>query len=180
MDRKSLVALKRGKPEGLESIYRLLSGRVYNFVLSMLHDPDIAKDLTQDVFIHLWEKRESIVCELNVEGYIFRMVRNIVYQHIRRALLLEEILQQIESIESDEDEHNPAEKNVDAELIEALILKLITELPEARRRIFLLYWQSRLNYREIAEQLSVSEKTVATQVQRSLHFLRTKIGKVAI
>ena len=53
------------------------------------------------------------------------------------------------------------------------------ELPPARREVFMLYWKSGLNYREIAEQLDISEKTVATQVHRSLDFLRDKLGTIA-
>ena len=59
------------------------------------------------------------------------------------------------------------------------ILKLLEELPPARREVFMLYWKSGLNYREIAEQLDISEKTVATQVHRSLDFLRDKLGTIA-
>ena len=44
----------------------------------------------------------------------------------------------------------------------------------------MLYWKSGLNYREIADQLNISEKTVATQVHRSLDFLRDKLGIIAL
>ena len=65
-------------------------------------------------------------------------------------------------------------------MLEEYILKLIRELPESRRRIFMMYWKEELNYMEIARQLSISEKTVATQVQRSLQFLRSKMRYVAL
>ena len=77
------------------------------------------------------------------------------------------------------DESVEIDEELDYLFVEEYILKLLEELPPARREVFMLYWKSGLNYREIAEQLDISEKTVATQVHRSLDFLRDKLGTIA-
>ena len=77
------------------------------------------------------------------------------------------------------DESVEIDEELDYLFLEEYILKLLEELPPARREVFMLYWKSGLNYREIAEQLDISEKTVATQVHRSLDFLRDKLGTIA-
>ena len=173
IDKKTLRILKNGKMKGFESVYRLYNGRIYNFILSIVKDPGIAKDLTQDVFLLIWNKRKNINCENNFEGYLFKISRNMVYHYIRRELLLQNYLDRVEK--ESEPERLEIDKDLDYVFFEKYIMRLISELPEARKRIFMLYWKSELNYREIAKKLSISEKTVATQVQRSLHFLRTKI-----
>ena len=173
IDKKTLRILKNGKMKGFESVYRLYNGRIYNFILSIVKDPGIAKDLTQDVFLLIWNKRKNINCENNFEGYLFKISRNMVYHYIRRELLLQNYLNRVEK--ESEPERLEIDKDLDYVFFEKYIMRLISELPEARKRIFMLYWKSELNYREIAKKLSISEKTVATQVQRSLHFLRAKI-----
>lgn len=177
IDKKTLKVLKSGKMKGFESVYRLYNGRIYNFINSIIRNPGIAKDLTQDVFLHIWDKRENINCEDNFEGYLFRISRNIVYHYIKRELLLQSYLDKME--EETEPESLEIDKELDYVFFEEYIMQLILELPEARRKVFMLYWKSELSYREIAEKLSISEKTVATQVQRSLHFLRSKMGNAA-
>lgn len=57
--------------------------------------------------------------------------------------------------------------------------KLMEGVLSGRQKASMLYWKSGLNYREIADQLNISEKTVATQVHRSLDFLRDKLGIIA-
>lgn len=177
IDKKTLTGLKSGKMKEFEAVYHYYNGRIYNFIRSIVKEPDIAKDLTQDVFLHVWDKRANIDCNDNFEGYLFRITRNMVYHYIKRELLLQNYLDKIE--EDIKPDSMEIDKELDYIFFEESILKLIKELPEARRKVFMLYWKSEMNYREIADQLSISEKTVATQIQRSLHFLRSKMGNVA-
>ena len=139
---QQLQLLKEGNKKAFEALYRAYNARIYSFVLSMIGDAGVAKDITQDIFLQIWEKRLNIDLEGNFE-----------------------------SVEIDEE--------LDYLFLEEYILKLLEELPPARREVFMLYWKSGLNYREIAEQLDISEKTVATQVHRSLDFLRDKLGTIA-
>ncbi|MEG1999708.1 MAG: sigma-70 family RNA polymerase sigma factor, partial [Bacteroidales bacterium] len=59
---------------------------------------------------------------------------------------------------------------------EQQILSLLVELPESRRKIFMMRWSKGLSNKEIAEQLSISEKTVSTQIHRAVYFLKSKLG----
>ena len=100
-----------------------------------------------------------------------------VYHYVRRELLLQNYVDRLANESSDESVE--IDEELDYLFLEEYILKLLEELPPARREVFMLYWKSGLNYREIAEQLDISEKTVATQVHRSLDFLRDKLGTLA-
>lgn len=174
IDKGTIEAFRNGQISGFEKIYRLFNGRVYNFVFSIIRDSSLAKDLTQDTFLLIWDRRANIDGANNLEGYIFTVAKNAVYQHIRRKLLLQEYINKSET--NLEPENAGIEQKLDNKLFEEDVLKLINELPESRKKIFLLFWKSDMSYREIAELLSVSEKTVATQIHRSLQFLREKFG----
>jgi len=54
---------------------------------------------------------------------------------------------------------------------------LIEHIPERRREIFKLRYEKELSYKEIAEQLNISENTVDTQIRRALNYLREQLGK---
>lgn len=77
-----------------------------------------------------------------------------------------------------EAEEPQIEENLSRDMIEQQILALLAELPEARRRIFLMRWSNGLSNKEIAQKLSISEKTVSTQIHRTIHFLKSKIGPI--
>ncbi len=101
-----------------------------------------------------------------------------VYHYIRRELLSQSYLISQDE-KSDLATQNDMDAELDAKFLENYIVELIQELPESRRRVFMMYWKQELNYKEIAGQLSISEKTVATQVQRSLKYIRNRMGNVA-
>lgn len=179
VDSETLRGLKEGKINSFESMYQYYSGRVYNFINSIVKDRALAKDLTQDVFMQIWDKRSGIDCEGNFDSYIYTIARNMVYHYIKREMWFQQYFE-TEAKEHSDEEKADADHELDNLLLEEYILKLISELPESRRRIFMMYWKEELNYIEIAGQLSISEKTVATQVQRSLQFLRSKMRYVAL
>lgn len=174
---QQLQLLKVGNKNAFEALYRGYNARIYNFVLSMVSNAGVAKDITQDIFLHIWEKRLNIDLEGNFDGYLFKISQNMVYHYVRRELLLQNYVDRLANESSDESVE--IDEELDYLFLEEYILKLLEELPPARREVFMLYWKSGLNYREIADQLNISEKTVATQVHRSLDFLRDKLGIIA-
>ena len=174
---QQLQLLKEGNKKAFEALYRAYNARIYSFVLSMIGDAGVAKDITQDIFLQIWEKRLNIDLEGNLGGYLFKISQNMVYHYVRRELLLQNYVDKLSNESADESVE--IDEEGDYLFLEEYILKLLEELPPARREVFMLYWKSGLNYREIAEQLDISEKTVATQVHRSLDFLRDKLGTIA-
>lgn len=176
IDKQILENLKGGRTDALEKLYTMYSGRVYNFILSMIKDSALSKDIAQDVFIQIWEKRDNIRVDDNFEGYLFTITRNLVYLHTRRQVLMHNYINQLD--EADSIKASNIEENLDTQIFEKQILQLIVDLPEARRQIFLLYWKSGYSYKEIAKTLNISDKTVATQMQRSFKFLREKLGAI--
>ncbi|MBO1363121.1 RNA polymerase sigma-70 factor [Prevotella sp. A2931] len=173
IDKHVICGLKNGNKNHFETIYHLYNGWIYNFVYALVKDAAVSQDVTQDVFLQLWNYRGNIDDDNNFEGYLFRITRNTVYQYIRRELLKKHYLKEV-AMENVHESVN-AEKDIDKALMEDYLLNLTRHLPESRRRILLLYWKSGLTYKEIATMLSISEKTVATQVQRSLKFLKSKL-----
>lgn len=182
MDIKILSSLRQGNGDAFEAVFRKYGGKVYGFILAALHDRDLAEDMTQSVFMSVWEHREDIDPQKNFQGYLFTIARNMVYRHTENMLRNQRFEEYVRK--SISEKHTSAEEHVDAGLLEEQIMRLVDKLPEARRRIFVMSFKDELSNREIAEELSISTKTVETQIRRSLEFIRNNlkscIGAIAL
>ena len=99
---QQLQLLKEGNKKAFEALYRAYNARIYSFVLSMIGDAGVAKDITQDIFLQIWEKRLNIDLEGNFDGYLFKISQNMVYHYVRRELLLQNYVDKLSNESADE------------------------------------------------------------------------------
>lgn len=169
---RTLRLLREGDEKAFECIFHYYYDQIYTFVLNTLFDKTFAEDITQSVFISLWEKRETIHTETNIAPFLYTIARNHVYRQTERLLLKYKYQQyQQEKVQENAD----IEADVNSRFLKNILSELIEKLPPNRRRIFLLSRKENLSNKEIAFRLQLSEKTVETQIRRSLIFLREKM-----
>lgn len=168
-----------GDIKTFESLYNNYAGKIFNYINSFIYDPDIAKDITQNTFLQLWNSRSHLDTNGSLEGYIYTISRNLLFREIRRMTFFKKYALRVQE-ETQEEEEPQIEENLSRDMIEQQILSLLVELPESRRRIFLMRWSNGLSNKEIARELSISEKTVSTQIHRTVAFLRSRIGSLFI
>ena len=177
MDNELLYRLKKGDRDAFNSVYWQYSSKVYNTVLYLLNDSDIAEDVVQELFLTIWEKRENIQPELNFEAYISTIARNLAYKYIEEALhknLPVEDLNDVKWMSSSE------EDAIEAESLREYIFNVISSFPEMRRKVFIMSRFENLLHAEIAEKLSLSERTVEAHIYQALKELRKVLGNKAI
>lgn len=168
-----LLRLSNDDEKAFEFIYWKYNAHVYNFANSLLYSPEIAQDITQNVFLKIWEKRHEINPEQNFNAYLFTIARNMVYKETEQKLLAEQSLRQLQEEEDVLDMSTI--QTLDYHFTEELCRSLVEELPPARREIFKLSRFERLSNKEIALRLSISERTVETQLYRATRFLKRKL-----
>lgn len=169
-----LKRLKEGDEAAFESIYWKYNSHVFNFINSLLYDSILSEDITQSVFMKIWEKHESIDLDKGFDAYLFTIARNMVYKETENRLLSESAFYALSQQQTNEDVLT--EEKIDADLLRLYIDKLIEQLPLSRKEIFKLSRRDHLSNKEIAIRLSISEKTVETQLYRSLRFLKQKLS----
>jgi len=157
-----------------EQVFKSHFKSLHAYACTIMRDPAPAEEIVQNIFVKLWEKKEEISIRENVSGYLYRCVHNeslnyLRHQKVRLAYQSYAMRQHKES-----EQEAPAEKVVMSELEKRLELAL-RELPEQCRTIFQLSRFEDLRYREIADKLDLSVKTVENQMGKALKILRLKL-----
>ena len=164
--------VKTGDIKAYEFIFHRYYGALCAFSSVIIHDEAAAEEIVQDFFVKLWEKRNQINIETSVKNYFFRSVKNLCLNHIQHNKIKMRYSQQMMT---EAEKHLPGEEHFeDFELYEK-IEESILSLPEKRREIFRLSREEGLKYREIADRLQISVKTVEAQMGLAIKTLREKL-----
>ena len=139
-----------------------------------LHDVDEAEDVVQDCFVRLIERESanggsSLAVSINVKSFMYASVRNACIDRLRRKnpIATDVSPTDLDGVISDEQAQESSFR-------EAALWTAIERLPDRCRAIFSMSKRDGMTYREIAEELALSEKTVEHQISKALKMLRGK------
>lgn len=152
------------RSETFRQIFDRLYLPVSMYALRITGDTDIARDAVQEAMVALWQKMSGDDTIVNPASYLYRCCRN-------KALSLLTI-----DHVGIEDLEDVTEEEIDTSERDARIWEAIGELPEKMRTVFLMSKRDGMKYKEIAEELGISEKTVENQVSGALKRLREALG----
>ena len=177
IDEKKLIRnVKNSKKNSFQKLFFQFHDQLFRFVVYRVQDTDIAEDITQETFLRVWEKRESLQPEKSFFSLLARISTNLCYDHFRYN---EVRLRNRDRIPEYGKSHfdNP-EEIVQAQAIEKIIRKLVNEkLPEKCRIIFILSRIEGLSNQEISLKLGLSIRTVENQIYRALKILKKHMQK---
>ncbi len=144
--------------------------RLCRYTYYILGSKEHAEEIIQDLFTRIWEQRRKLYIEGSIESYLFISARNAAYNYLKSDLHKK----QREEVYSLQEEQNEI---FDRELFLEKLQQALSFLPEQCREIYCLKNMEGLTYKEIAEYLEISEKTVEVQIYRALKKLRKLMGK---
>lgn len=155
-----------------KELFLLLHGRLSSFATSILKSKYDAEEVVSDVFIRLWEKRSQLTQIESPLFYLFTSVKNQSINRLnsekrKRQLSPETWMVQLNSVY-----FNPEKLMITAEMLK-YINNTINTLPPKCRMVFKLVKEDGLRYREVADLLGISIKTVEAQMAIALR----RIGK---
>ncbi|WP_343671497.1 RNA polymerase sigma-70 factor [Chitinophaga sp.] len=164
----TISALKEGDPSVFSDIFHEYHQKVYFYVLSKTHSPYIAEETTQITFIKLWNYRMQLDESEGVDKLIFRIAKATFIDLLRKEAVKERFLQQESPASADT---NTLDAIASKEL-QSRVKQVVEEMPPMRRKVFELSRYEFKTYKEIAEQLSLSVKTVENHMSLALNYLR--------
>src|SRR5215213_7627072 len=168
-DIQNRIALQSDE-QAYEELFRYFYSSLYQFALSFVKTGQLAEEVVSDVFIRIWQKRSALARILDLKLYLFISTKNTALNYLRQqkrdTLLPDDYRVQLRSIYFD-----PEELLITAEMVNR-IQQAINQLPPRCQLIFKLIKDDGLKYKEVANLLNLSLKTVENQMTLALR----KIG----
>lgn len=140
---------------------------------NFLKDVDASEEVVQEVLFKLWTNRDNIEIKTSIESYLYRAVRNSCLNVIKHVDIRENYKAHNEEAIKHE-EYNKEDEVIISEM-EKRISNAIDLLPVERKKIFIMSRYDGLKYKEIADKLNISIKTVENQMGSALKFLRAEL-----
>jgi RNA polymerase sigma-70 factor (ECF subfamily) len=148
-----------------------------NYAMRVVVTREIAEEVVSDVFVKLWKNRDQIEVHTSFQAYIYRAVRNQALDYLKLKVHRQYERESLESVQwnmSHADHFSPADELSFNEFY-AHVEGCIKDLPRQCQLIFRLSREDGLRYRDIADKLKISVKTVETQMSRALKVLRERV-----
>lgn len=175
-----LKSIRQGKEKAFREVFIAYFEPLEVFSRAYVEDKDVAKDMVQEVFTNLWNKRSSLPEKINLKAYLYQAARNNCLNYLKRLKV------QARYEKRTLDNYNDLLLNYEAliqlnfdtlsynELLDALN-KAICQLPPKCREVFELSRYDGMKNREIAETFGISVKAVEGHISKALKHLKDQL-----
>lgn len=168
--------VKSGSYEDFTRLYFNYADLLYGFVLNLTKSPVDAEDILQETFLKIWQTRENISLETSFKSYLYTIARNLIIDSFRKKINSVAFEVYIQS----DIYQNYSENNIEDEIYFDEFLENFNEakkkLSSRQLEIFELSRERGYSIKDIAEKLSLSEKTVKNQLTFALKILRSELS----
>jgi len=174
-DEQLLQKLIAGDQAAFARLFKKYNRTIYHFVIKYVNSPSLADDLTQEVFIKIWESRDKLGGVLTFKSYLFTTAKNHTLNCMKAAFRSEAAMGLIVN-SFVHNRNNTEDRLVNKEYIEFLN-RILETLPERTRTIFKLCREQGKTYDEVATELGISRNAVKNHMVASMKVLRYSLQK---
>lgn len=171
-DSEILARIKKGDEKAFEALYKSFFSMLCMFSYRYVKKTDIAEEIVQDVFFHIWEKRNQFELTTSFKSYLYKSVHNNSLKHLRHQKI---VLAYENSTTFSGSEKVTGQNFLEETEVYQILHGVIDELPDRTRDIFQLNRFKGLKYQQIADQLQISVKTVEAHMSSVLKILRIRL-----
>ncbi|PST82885.1 RNA polymerase subunit sigma-70 [Pedobacter yulinensis] len=173
-DEELLDLLARNDHAAYHVIYERYSGLLYMHAWKRLRNREECRDLVQEIFLALWNRRRELLLNKGLKVYLYTAVRNRVIDRCEHLQVREVFRSSFRAVFNEG--HNVTDHLIRQKQLIQLIETEVSALPGKMREVFELSRKANLSHRQIAEALNISEQTVRKQINNALKILRPKLG----
>lgn len=160
----------------IEEVFNTYFNQIYQLALQTCKSPDMAEDLTQEIFIKYWEcSRNGQI--LFAERLLYTIAKRTVIDHLRKNINRDLVLSLTEECLKYDAQPDTSEEEKEQKIITErklfFIAEIAKQMPPKRLQIFKLRWEEGLSIKEIAENLHLSLSTVNIQLKKAMDFLKS-------
>jgi RNA polymerase sigma-70 factor (ECF subfamily) len=156
-----------------KQFFDLLYPRFYRLAFHYMKSDDLSEEIVSDVFLKIWNNRKRLPDVNNLDVYFFKAIKNQAYTYLKREA--RRALQDAESIKSLELEYAEPENLLIAKDLAEAVEQAVSALPDKCQMIFRLVREDNLSYKDVADLLDLSIKTVENQMTIALKKLKCAV-----
>jgi RNA polymerase sigma-70 factor (family 1) len=180
IDTTQLLQLQKrvaaGEQRAFEGLYRLFFPRLINFVLLYVHKKEVAEEIVNDVMIKIWGRKEDLMRIRHLETYLFVAARNHSLNYLAQYSAFHIELEP-DNLQGQLVNLTDPGKELEWKELYFRLNQAIDELPDQCRTVFRLIREEGFRYKQVAEILNISPRTVETQLFRAIRKLDEVITK---
>jgi len=166
-DQQIFTRIKEGDEIAFNKLFNAYYVSLCFFSVKFIADMDLARSIVQQLFVDIWMKRENLKVNHSLKSYLYHAVRNKSIDYLRKEKFKTEITDSIK-----ETYQAPFSDLLEEAELNDRINRSINKLPEKCREIFILCRFDGLKYKQIANKLNISVKTVEMQMGIALKKIR--------
>ncbi len=170
-----LGKIRNGDIAAFEQLFHKYYPGMCSYAESLVNKSEVAEEVVQDVFYNVWKNRADLKIIASIKSYLFRSVFNNSMMYLRKAKREFPIEEQTGYLEPET--HEDLSEEMDAREMNAAVIYTLESLPERTSEIFKLSRFEGMKYREIADKLSISVKTVEANMGKALKAIRISLEK---
>jgi len=171
-EKQLLKSIRQGDIKSYEFLFRLHYEPLLSYSITITKSEADSEEVIEELFYKLWKDRKKINIKHSISAYLYQSVFHNSLQIIKRGKLTENYIQY--SLNQPRQDIDPLEILKYEELNRAFF-ELMEELPERQRLIFKMNRIQGLKYKEIADELSISLKTVESNITKALQYFRENL-----
>jgi len=170
----SIKELKNGDELCFSQVFDQYHQKLYFFILYKTRSEYIAEEVVQIAFTKLWQSRQTLKEEYTISTQLFRIATTTLIDFLRKYNNKDAVTAPLDGLDIEKGVDSTNEKVSGAEL-QKRISQAVNDLPPVRKQVFEMSREQGMSYREIAETLSVSSKTVETHIYKALKQIKKHI-----
>lgn len=165
--------------DDFDQMFDKYKGRIYAYILAISKSEYVAEEITQEIFIKLWIGREQLDEVKNLDGYIFKIAKNLSLNYLRKVAYNEKMSVELIRVAA-KDSDSAADTKLNLFVYNKLIKEAVDSLSPQRRLVYKLSKEDELSYDEIAVQLKLSKNTVKNHHLSAIGIVRSFLIKNGI
>lgn len=166
-------SIRQGDKNSFEYVFRTYYGNLCQYASQILTDKDASEEVVQELFYQLWQKRAAFQVTTSLKSYLFRAVHNSCLNYIKHHKIKETYVQHYQQENSGiaVNQHQA----IELKELQSRISRAVEMLPPERRKVFMMIRYEERKYKEVAELLGISVKTVENQMGKAMQSLRVAL-----
>lgn len=165
--------LKEDNEQAFRQIYLKYHQELYTVAMKYLRSENLAEDAVHDIFVKLWDNRDTLEKSGSLSGFLFTAIKNHVLNMVNSQK--RKIQKEVELKQEKETEEKTSGQEVNLSEYQELYQQALDKLPESRREVYELRIKDGLTNQEVAEYRDISINTVKSQFYKASKFIKNYI-----